>query len=190
MSVFAVLQAATQTPIVVDPVTIDVGPGPFWSLGHIANTAAAIVTIVTCLTLIFFPVVRRIRRLVTWLEFFQADWVGEPDRPGVRGHSGVMERLALIDGEFSNDGNGSLRASVDRLTGVVGGVADRAAAMETRQKQVQIVINDTADRLTRSIKVREQIIKDMTANGEAVWKALDAVGAEMPPFIDPDRLER
>lgn len=163
-------------------VNVDVDT-PFWTWAHAVNLAVGTIAIVSALTLVFLPLIRRARKILAWMEEFQEDWRGTPERPGVAGHRGVMERLRHIDGEFANDGNGSLRASVDRLVEEVAGVAERAHNMETRQKQVQKVINTTADELSRSIQIREQIIVDMTKNGEAVWAALDSVGAKMPPMI-------
>lgn len=43
------------------------------------------------------------------------DWQGEPDRPGVKGRKGVMERLRAIEQELHPNGGSSLRDAVDRV---------------------------------------------------------------------------
>ena len=44
-----------------------------------------------------FAVVRTLRPLVHGTAEFLDDWKGEPDRPGVKGRPGVMERLDAYD---------------------------------------------------------------------------------------------
>lgn len=142
--------------------------------------ATGVIAVAGAFGVLLIPVFKRLRSLLAWFEDFRDDWSGQDARPGVPAHPGVMVRLARIDGEFHDDGNGSLRSSVDKLADVVDGLSRQAHGMETRQRQVQLVVNQTADDLVRSINTREHIITEMTSNGEAVWKALTDLGAEMP----------
>lgn len=52
----------------------------------------------------------------TWrlLRDFLDDWNGEPDRPGVPGRRGVLERLERLDYQVHPNSGTSLRDQVDR----------------------------------------------------------------------------
>lgn len=50
---------------------------------------------------------------------FLEDWRGRPDRPGVQGHAGAMQRLAQLEnngGSSMKDGVEALRVSMDELS--------------------------------------------------------------------------
>lgn len=148
--------------------------------------AAGVVAVMTAITLVLVPIFRRLRHMLAWLETFSDDWSGVPPRPGVPGSGGVMERLAKIDSEFSNDGNGSMRTSIDYLTTKVHDLVDHTGVMEIRQIEVKDMVRDTADELKESLEQRALIIENMTKDGEAVWSALESLGADLPPMHRAD----
>lgn len=63
------------------------------------------------------------------------DWRGEPDRPGVKGRPGVMQRLAAIEGELTVNGGRSLRDAIGRIEQQF---TDHLAAHSTTPLQVNV----------------------------------------------------
>lgn len=76
-------------------------------------------------------VVKLIKRLADAID----DWQGEPDRPGVSGRPGVMERLAVIEAELHPNHGASLRDVVDRLEHGVRRIEDQLAAHLEQHRQ-------------------------------------------------------
>lgn len=63
------------------------------------------------------PLHRRFVRWLDWMDTFRESWDGipaDPARPWQPHVAGVMERLNMLDGEFADDGNGSLKSAVIR----------------------------------------------------------------------------
>lgn len=94
------------------------GVGP---LDTAAVWAAAVVA-VTAVLGGAWRVLRRGRRVARRLDQFIDDWQGTPDRPGVEGRPGVMERLSMIEQrvgivmhEVRPNGGASLRDAVHRV---------------------------------------------------------------------------
>lgn len=58
---------------------------------------------------------RGLWRMASRVADLHDDWQGEPDRPGVPGRKGVMERLRTIEQELHPNGGSSLRDVVDRV---------------------------------------------------------------------------
>jgi hypothetical protein len=59
--------------------------------------------------------VRAIKAAVEFLNEFQGDWRGVPDRPGVPGREGVMPRLSRIEHEVTLNGGRTVKDTVVRL---------------------------------------------------------------------------
>lgn len=88
--------------------------------------------IVSAVAVIWKQAILPITHLVEEVKDFLGDWKGEPERPGVPGRMGVLERLEEHDNELQairaevrpNDG-GSLRDAVNRTEGKVNEVNER-----------------------------------------------------------------
>lgn len=61
------------------------------------------------------PLFKAMHRINDFLDTFQKDWLGVPDRPGVPGRRGVMERIAVIEAELSMNHGKSVKDTVTRL---------------------------------------------------------------------------
>lgn len=70
------------------------------------------------------------------------DWKGEPDRPGVRGRPGVMERLDRIERELHPNGGSSLRDAVNRVEAKLQGHLD---THQQQPVQVNVGVPPTAN---------------------------------------------
>jgi hypothetical protein len=109
---------------------------------------------------------------------FLGDWFGEPDRPGVPGHPGVMSRLGgleerqiAIENEQKPNGGSSLRDVVDR-------VDERTAITESLVRQH---LEDGRNLLDVGLE-----------NDKSLWDALRAAGIEIEDYkpLDRDVLDR
>ncbi|GIH27605.1 hypothetical protein Aph01nite_59150 [Acrocarpospora phusangensis] len=56
-----------------------------------------------------------VRKSLKKLSDFMDDWNGEPDRPGVPGRLGVMQRLEAIESEVKINHGSSLKDAVNRI---------------------------------------------------------------------------
>lgn len=82
-----------------------------WGAGAVTAVLTAYLTTIKVIR----PFAKRILSWINTWENFMSDWAGEPDRPGVPGRAGVMERLHRIDEQLHNNGGSSIKDSVDRI---------------------------------------------------------------------------
>ncbi|WP_160051301.1 hypothetical protein [Nocardiopsis sp. FR26] len=124
---------------------------PTWltSAGVWIGGVAALITGITVITVgarkAAVNLVRFVRRTVHLVD----DLVGEPERPGVEGRPGVMERLAQIEDRLSdvehevkhNNGT-SLKDSAKRTEDTVKELADRVDKLAARDPHPPVVQQD------------------------------------------------
>jgi hypothetical protein len=97
-------------------------------IGQPAATLLLIGAVITAATATIVAGFKVWKFIQSFVDFFK-DWNGEPDRPGVAGHAGVMPRLLAIEeqqvvseenqkkvlGILTPNGGSSLRDTVDRI---------------------------------------------------------------------------
>lgn len=89
------------------------------STEQITAALAAVAGAVTSASVLWMKVVKPMRVLMSRAETFWSDWSGIPDRPGVPGRRGMMERMAsneaavaIISHEVQTNSGGSLKDAV------------------------------------------------------------------------------
>lgn len=100
--------------------------------------------------------IARLQNYLDWNEQFRADWEGTPldeDRPWLPHSPSVLERLNALDGEFHDDGNGSLKSSVKRIESMLLSMAERSERVESRQIDIMNRI-DGLDRRLAAVEGR------------------------------------
>jgi hypothetical protein len=81
----------------------------------LASGAIIAGTILTVLTVVVLPMVKKLRKLDKGWDDFMRDWKGEDAEPGRDHAPGVMERLNNIDGEFKKNSGSTLKDAVARI---------------------------------------------------------------------------
>jgi hypothetical protein len=122
-------------------------PGsPGFDIGDLGVYAGIITAVVAAATVIYRltlrPVVQRMKAYLDWNDRFRTEWEGvpiDPDRPWEPHSPGVLERLNNLDGEFHDDGNGSLKSSVRRIE----------RAVNQMSSQVTSALDKMDERITR-----------------------------------------
>lgn len=123
--------------------------------------AAGAVTVLTFLTLLFGPSLRRLAAFLGWWETFRDQWDGIPAAPGRDRIPGLPERVNAIDGELRRNGGSTVKDAV----------------FDTK-RQVQRL----EDSIEHGNKVRRAILKVSLHNLEAVREAFRRAGLEPPEF--------
>jgi len=108
----------------------------------------------------------KVWRFLTKAGDFFSDWNGEPDRPGVPGHAGVMARMQRMEAEQHTNGGTSLRDAIDR-------VDSRTAIIESL---LRLHLEDGRSLLDVGL-----------ANDKNLWAGLTAAGIKIDPYIPLDR---
>ena len=102
-----------------------------FDIGDVAALAGTITVILGAALILWrvlSPVFKKIFGSLEWLSDFRLSWEGtppDPDQPWQPHIPGVMARLNRLDGEFADDGNGSLKSSVRRIEQTVNSIAAR-----------------------------------------------------------------
>lgn len=89
-------------------------PTGFGPIDQIAIWCAVLAAIAGGAALLW-RLLRGIRALINRVDQFLEDWIGVPDRPGVPGRRGVMERLEWVEHELKPNSGTSLRDAVNRV---------------------------------------------------------------------------
>lgn len=138
-------------------------PGSGFDIADLAMYAGWVTVILGAIALLWRWFLRapvaRVRGYLEWHERFREEWEGtpvDPDKPWQPRTTGVLERLNLLDGEFADDGNGSLKSSVKRTETLVRQMCEQVQRIEDRQVKVterlaQRIdgLDDRIDRLER-----------------------------------------
>ena len=99
--------------------------------GDVATFAGMLTVILGAIALVWrlvSPLFKKIFGSLEWLSDFRVSWEGtlpDPQQPWLPHTPGVMARLNRLDGEFADDGNGSLKSSVRRIEQTVNRIASR-----------------------------------------------------------------
>lgn len=130
-------------------------PGEGFDIGDLAMYAGWVTVILGALALLYRWFLRaplaRVRCYLDWHERFREEWEGtpvDPDKPWQPRVTGVLERLNLLDGEFADDGNGSLKSSVRRIEAMMTGLTQQVQRVEQRQIGLGERLDRVDDRLT------------------------------------------
>lgn len=97
----------------------------------------AIVSAVATAVGIIAPLWKRFKSFTNSWELFMRDWSGEEARPGHDKEPGVMERLNNIDGQFKNNGGGSMKDAVDRIEKKLASIDKRLAEGDARFEHIE-----------------------------------------------------
>lgn len=128
-------------------------------MGQYFNTlvwvAAGLVTVVTLLRLVLYPIYREVRELTSWWRKFMRDWDGEERQPGRARVPGVMERLNGIDGQLHRNGGESLKDKVCEMHDIASRLYERVEVIEARQVEIQMEQRDVAKRMSAIERERE-----------------------------------
>lgn len=115
-------------------------PGEGFDIADLAMYAGWITVILGSILLIWKTVLKeplaRMRSYLNWMDRFRDDWDGIPpdeNKPWLPHTTGVLERLNALDGEFHDNGNGSLKSSVKRIEDMVRLLAEQSQRVEDRQ---------------------------------------------------------
>lgn len=129
-------------------------PGsPGFDIGDLGVYAGIVTAVVAALTVLYRltvrPISQRMRAYLDWNDRFRADWEGapvDPDRPWEPHSPGVLERLNALDGEFHDDGNGSLKSSVRRIERAVNQMSAQVGqALERMDERITRIEERQAD---------------------------------------------
>jgi hypothetical protein len=126
----------------------------------------AVVTAILGIFTALYKSWRFFARLASKFGDFFDDWNGEPDRPGVPGHAGVMARMQRMEAENYTNGGASLRDAIDRID-------ERSANIESLVRQH---MQDGRNLLDVGLK-----------NDKNLWDGLDKAGIKIEPYIPLDR---
>jgi hypothetical protein len=116
---------------------------------------------------------KKIAKIVGKFDQIYDDWSGLPDRPGVPGHAGVMERLermedrqVFFEGVVTPNGGSSLRDAVDQIASLGG-------RLEKRSDTIELL-------LRQHLKDGEYLLEVGIENDAHLWEALDQAGITIP----------
>jgi hypothetical protein len=131
-------------------------PGtPGFDIGDLGVYAGILLTVGGALTLLHRAFLKkplaRMKAYLDWNEQFRIDWEGSPvddEKPWLPHTVGVLERLNDLDGEFHDDGNGSLKSSVRRTEALIRALCDQVERVETRQITIASHVESLQKRVT------------------------------------------
>jgi hypothetical protein len=93
-------------------------------LQAIATIIAAVAGLLGIITLLFRPLISKVRASLSTWEGFMRDWNGEELAPGRDPAAGVMQRLNKIDGEFKRNGGSTMKDDVAGMKDDVAGMKE------------------------------------------------------------------
>lgn len=97
----------------------------------------AVVSIVGTAVGILTPLWKKFKAFTSSWELFMRDWSGEEARPGHDKEPGVMERLNNLDGQFKNNGGGSMKDAIDRIERKLTSIDKRLAEGDVRFEHIE-----------------------------------------------------
>jgi hypothetical protein len=129
-------------------------PGDGFDIADLAMYAGWVAVILGTLALLWRWLLKapvaRVRCYLEWHERFREEWEGtevDPSKPWQPRTTGVLERLNLLDGEFADDGNGSLKSSVRRIESMMTNLTQQVQRVEQRQIGIGERLNRVDERL-------------------------------------------
>lgn len=99
-------------------------------------TSLVITSVITSFGIIGAFWIRLSKFSKSW-ELFMRDWSGENARPGHDAEPGVMERLNKLDGQFKNNGGGSMKDAIDRIERKLTSIDKRLAEGDARFEEIE-----------------------------------------------------
>lgn len=96
----------------------------------VASTIGTTVVIIS-------PLWNKFKKFTTSWDVFMRDWSGEEARAGHDREPGVMERLNDLDGQFKNNGGGSMKDSLDRIEQKLTKIDDRLEEGDARFEHIE-----------------------------------------------------
>lgn len=138
-------------------------PGDGFDIADLAMYAGFVTVILGALALLHRWFLRkpidRVRRYLDWLDRFREEWEGtplDPEKPWQPRTPGVLERLNALDGEFADDGNGSLKSSVRRTESLVQKMYEQMQRIEERQEVASRALSEQVDVLATRVEHLER----------------------------------
>ena len=94
------------------------------------------------LTVVIFPMARKLRQFDRGWADFMRDWRGEDPEPGRDAAPGVMERLNNIDGQFKKNSGSTLKDAIGRIEAKLNEVDTRLKKGDERMSRIEAQLKD------------------------------------------------